>query len=122
MQGYDVHITSKLERNLNLDRLYPRGIHIGRNTIVASRVTILCHYLVPEKDIEYFHSRITDTYVGNFCLIGVGATIMSGVRIGDEVVVGAGAVVTKDVPSNSIVVGNPAKIVRSNIIMDGLRL
>ena len=40
---------------------------------------------------------------------------MCGVTIGDEVIVGAGAVVTKDVPSNSIVGGNPARIIRSNI-------
>lgn len=40
---------------------------------------------------------------------------MCGVTIGDEVIVGAGAIVTKDVPSNSIVVGNPAHVIKSNI-------
>nr|WP_249107458.1 hypothetical protein [Porphyromonas sp. oral taxon 275] len=40
---------------------------------------------------------------------------MCGVTIGDEVIVGAGAVVTKDVPSHSIIGGNPARIIRSNI-------
>jgi acetyltransferase-like isoleucine patch superfamily enzyme len=47
---------------------------------------------------------------------------MGGVRIGDQVVVGAGAVVTRDVPSNCIVAGNPARIVREGIEMDGVKL
>jgi acetyltransferase-like isoleucine patch superfamily enzyme len=61
---------------------------------------------------------MTDTYIGRNCFIGVRATILPGVRIGDEVVVGASTVVTKDVPSNCVVVGNPGRIVRTNIRMD----
>ncbi|MDZ7634100.1 MAG: hypothetical protein U5L72_06535 [Bacteroidales bacterium] len=45
-------------------------------------------------------------------------TIMPGVHVGDEVIVGAGAVVTKDVPSNVIVAGNPARIIREKIRMN----
>ena len=47
------------------------------------------------------------------CFIGAQAIIMPGVRVGDECIVGSGAVVTKDVPPGSIVAGNPAKIIRS---------
>jgi acetyltransferase-like isoleucine patch superfamily enzyme len=50
----------------------------------------------------------------------VGATILPGVRIGDEVIVGAGSVVTRDVPSNVIVAGNPARIIRENIRMNNM--
>ena len=46
------------------------------------------------------------------------ATILPGVHIGDEVIVGAGSVVTKNVPSNVIVAGNPARIIRENIHMN----
>lgn len=55
------------------------------------------------------------TTIGKNCFIGANAIIMCGVTIGDEVIVGAGAIVTKDVPSNSIVVGNPAHVIKSNI-------
>ena len=56
-----------------------------------------------------------DTRIGDNCCIGARAIIMPGVTVGNEVVVGAGAVVTKDVPNNCIVVGNPARIIKENI-------
>lgn len=57
----------------------------------------------------------TDTFIGENCFIGANAIIMAGVRIGDEVIVGSGAIVTKDVPSNSIVAGNQARIIKEGI-------
>ena len=53
--------------------------------------------------------------VGNFSMIGIGATILPRIRIGENVIIGAGAVVTKDVPSDCVVYGNPAKIIRNNL-------
>jgi len=50
--------------------------------------------------------------IGNNCYISAGVTILGPVRIGDNVTIGAGAVVTKDIPSNCIVAGVPAKIVK----------
>ena len=52
---------------------------------------------------------------GNNCVIGVNSIVLPGVTLGDEVVVGSGAVVTKDIPSNCIVAGNPARIVKEKI-------
>jgi exopolysaccharide acyltransferase PssR len=121
-RGYDVHITAELERRLNLDRFNPRGVHIGRHTILSSGVTVLSHKLIPRKSEGRYVGENTDTYIGDFCVIGIGAIIMGGVRIGDEVVVGAGAVVTKDVPANTMVAGNPARIIRHDIRMEGLKL
>jgi exopolysaccharide acyltransferase PssR len=121
-RGYDVHITAELERRLNLDRYHPRGIHIGRHTILASGVTVLSHKLIPLKSQGRYVGEKIDTYIGDFCVIGIGAIIMGGVRIGDEVVVGAGAVVTRDVPSNTMVAGNPARVIVTDIQMEGLRL
>jgi acetyltransferase-like isoleucine patch superfamily enzyme len=122
LQGYDVHLTCELERGLNLDRYFRRGIHVGAHTILTSKVTILSHKLIPRKSLGRYDGEKVHTYIGEWCVIGIGAVVMGGVRIGDQVVVGAGAVVTKDVPSNCIVAGNPARIVRENITMEGLRL
>lgn len=53
--------------------------------------------------------------IGDFSMIGIGATIIPRINIGENVIVGAGAVVTKDIPSDSVVYGNPAKIIRNNL-------
>jgi acetyltransferase-like isoleucine patch superfamily enzyme len=114
-KGLDVHPTVIFERNLNIDRLYPKGIHIEENTLIASGVTILSHDHCKRVNNQ---PLLLDTYIGKRCFVAVGATILPGVHIGDEVIVGAGAVVTKDVPSNVVVAGNPAKIIRENIRMN----
>lgn len=56
-----------------------------------------------------------DTYIGRDCVIGVNAIIMPGVKLGNEVVIGSGSVVTKDIPDNCIAVGNLAKVIKTNI-------
>jgi len=53
---------------------------------------------------------MADTYIGDKCFIGIGASIMPGIRIGNEVIIGSRLVVTKDVLSKCIVAGNNAKI------------
>lgn len=115
LKGYDIHSSVILERNLHLDRLYPKGVHIGENCLIASGVTILSHDHCKRVNNQ---PLLLDTYIGKKCFIAVGATILPGVKIGDEVIVGAGAVVTKSIPSNVIVAGNPARIIRENIKMN----
>jgi acetyltransferase-like isoleucine patch superfamily enzyme len=114
-KGYDIHSSVILERNLHLDRLYPAGIHIQENSLIASGVTILSHDHCKRVNNQ---PLLADTFIGRRCFIAVGATILPGVKIGDEVIVGAGSVVTKDVPPNVIVAGNPARIIRENIRMN----
>lgn len=53
--------------------------------------------------------------IGSDCYIGMGVIIVPGVNIGDNVIIGAGSVVTKDIPSNSLAVGNPCKVLKSRI-------
>lgn len=116
LKGYNIPYSVIIEGSVILDKLYPRGIHIGENTLVAGRVTILSHDHC--KRVNNNQPFLIDTYIGNNCFIAVGAIILPGIKIGDEVIVGAGAVVTKDVPSNCVVAGNPAKIIRENIKMN----
>lgn len=61
---------------------------------------------------DYSRSKTKKVTIGSNCLIGVNAIIFPGVSIGDEVVIGSGSVVTKDIEANCIAVGNPATIVR----------
>lgn len=96
-----------ISRRANLDRnVNPKGIHIGDYTLITGAL-ILTH--------DACRSIKLDTYIGCNCFVGASVIIMPGVRIGDEVIIGAGSVVTKDVPSNCIVVGNPARIIKENI-------
>jgi acetyltransferase-like isoleucine patch superfamily enzyme len=116
LKGYDIHYLTIIEGSVILDKLYPRGIHIGKNTLVAGGVTILSHDHC--KRVGNNQPYLIDTYIGKNCFIAVKSIILPGIKIGDGVIVGAGSVVTKDVPSNCIVAGNPAKIIRENIVMN----
>lgn len=117
-QGYgNIHRSVILESKVKLDKVYPRGIYIGENTLVASHTTILTHEHVKRDSGDPRNPWVKETYIGKRCFIGVGAVILPGVRIGDEVIVGAATVVTRDVPSNSVVVGNPGRILDRKIRM-----
>ena len=99
--------TARISLGAKLDKTYPRGIHIGDESYVASGALIFSH--------DYARSLHTNTYIGKQCFIGANAIIMPGLTIGNNVIVGAGAVVTKDVPSGCIVAGNPAKVIKEGI-------
>ena len=62
----------------------------------------------------------TDTYIGSNCFIGVNSIIMPGVHIGNQVIIGSGSVVTKDIPDNCIAAGNPAKVIKTGITLGPL--
>jgi acetyltransferase-like isoleucine patch superfamily enzyme len=122
IMGYDISPGVRIERGYNLDRYNRKGVHIGKNTLITSRVTILAHKLIPQNNMEFSIGENVDTYIGAGCVVGTGTIIMSGVKVGDYSVIGAGSVITKDVPSNCIVAGNPARIIRENIIMHDIKL
>lgn len=79
---------------------------------IGNNCTILPMVLIGKK---YPNIDVSNCEIGHNCYIGAGAIIMSPITIGDNVIIGAGSVVTKDVPSNCMVAGIPAKILRYNI-------
>ena len=87
------------------------GIYIGDNVQVGPGVTITTvnHNLDPERRGERFPEAV---WICDNVWIGANATILPGVTIGENAVIGAGSVVTKDVPANTVVAGNPAKVIR----------
>ena len=86
------------------------GITIGEGSLIGHNVTLatLNHGMSVEERHDLFPSPI---HIGQNVWIGANATVLSGVTIGDHAVIAAGAVVTKDVPANTVV-GVPAKVIR----------
>lgn len=104
--GYNVNVSRRAVLDYSRN---PQGVHIGDNTIITGNVILLAH--------DHVRGIMTDTYIGSNVFVGGGSIIMPGVRIGNHVVVGAGSVVTKDVPDHSVVVGNPAKVIRTGVVL-----
>lgn len=111
--GCNIHIGDNFFANFNFTILDEAEVRIGNNVFVGPNVSIYtaCHPLDAElrnTAVEWAES----VTIGNNVWIGGSAVILPGVTIGNNVVVGAGAVVTKDVPSDCVVAGNPAKIIK----------
>lgn len=95
------------------------GLSIGDNCSISAGVHILTHDTAKWALSGGTHPyEYESTRIGNFCFIGVGATITKGVTIGNHCLIGSGAVVTKDIPNNSIALGIPARIL-GRVILKG---
>jgi len=102
--GHPIDATARISFGAFIDKTAPRNVNIGAYTLVARGAVVLAH--------DYCRGVNRLTRIGSNCFIGVNAVVLPGVTLGDGVVVGAGAVVTKDVPGNSVVAGNPARVIR----------
>lgn len=92
-----------------LDSTHPHLIEIGDNCTLTHCV-LLTHDASTKRKLG--KSKVGIISIGDDCFIGWGSIILPGVTIGDDCIIGAGAVVAKDIPSGSIVVGNPCKIIK----------
>ena len=111
--GCNIFIGENFFANFNLTVLDEAEVRIGDNAFIGPNVSIYtaCHPL----DAETRNTAVEwaePVTIGNNVWIGGSATILPGVTVGDNVVIGAGSVVTKDVPSNVVVAGNPARIIK----------
>lgn len=94
----------------------PKLISFGDNVSVASGVTFVTHDVIDKVlnkmnyNIEFYYN-CAPIEIGNNVFIGCNVTILPNIKIGNNVIIAAGSVVTKDVPSNSVVGGNPAKVI-----------
>lgn len=103
----NIHKSAKISFSAKLDKANPKGINIGEETYITNGAIVLTH--------DMCRLYRTNTFIGKRCFIGVNSIILPGVNIGNNTIIGSGSVVTKDVPSNVIAVGNPAKIIKRNI-------
>lgn len=116
-----VHPTASVSRTATLGQ----GVVVFQNVTITSNVTIGDHVIVLPNSI-ISHDDVIGDYtaiaggvcisgrvtVGHSCYLGSNSSIKEGVQIGDGVLVGMGSVVLKDVPSNTVVVGSPARALR----------
>lgn len=111
--GAHCHFGKNVYANFNLTLVDDTHIYVGDNTMFAPNVVVATagHPLEPSLRREGYQYNMP-VHIGKNCWIGAGVLIMPGVTIGDDVVIGAGSVVTKDIPSHMLAFGNPCRVQR----------
>lgn len=122
--GKNIHIGTNVSINMNCTFVDCNKIEIGNNILIASNVQIytathpveLSDRLTPNWNPdsgEYFcRTYALPVKIGDYCWIGGGVIILPGVSIGEGTVIGAGSVVTKDIPANCVAVGSPCRVIK----------
>lgn len=111
--GYNIQIGENFYSNHNLIILDPAKVTFGNNVFIGPN----CGFYTPEHPIDAETRASGIEYakpinIGNNVWFGGNVVVLSGVTIGDNVVIGAGSVVTKDIPSNTVAVGNPCHVIK----------
>ena len=111
--GYNIEIGDNFFANFNFVVLDVGKVRIGNNVQIAPNVGLYTagHPLHPDSRNSGYEYGI-DITIGDNVWIGGSVCVMPGVTIGNNAVIGAGSVVTKDIPENAIAVGNPARVLR----------
>lgn len=113
--GRNIRIGAKVFINQNCTAYDLGGITIGDEVLIGPNVSLLTsgHPIAPSRR----HAGVTAApiVIGNNVWIAAGVVVTAGVTIGEGSVVAAGSVVTRDVPPNSLVAGNPARVIRSTL-------
>ncbi len=111
--GKHCHFGHHVYANFNLTLVDDTHIYVGDYTMLGPNVTIATagHPIEPSLRKKAYQYNFP-VHIGKNCWLGAGVIVLPGITIGDNVIIGAGSVVTKDLPSNVIAVGNPCKIMR----------
>ena len=111
--GRHVHFGRQVYANFNLTLVDDTHIYVGDCTMFGPNVVVATagHPILPELREQGYQFNMP-VHIGSNCWLGAGVIVLPGVTIGDNVVVGAGSVVTKDLPDNVVAVGNPCRVLR----------
>ena len=111
--GHHVHFGKNVYANFNLTLVDDTHIYIGDYTMLGPNVTIATagHPILPELREQIYQYNMP-VHIGRNCWLGAGVIVLPGVTIGDNTVIGAGSIVTKDIPANVVAVGNPCRVLR----------
>ncbi len=111
--GHHCHFGKNIYVNYNLTAVDDTHIYVGDNTMIAPNVILAsaAHPLDPEERRKGYQYN-KPVHIGKNCWLGAGVIVVPGVSIGDDTVIGAGSVVTKDIPSGVVAVGNPCRVIK----------
>lgn len=111
--GKHVHFGDGVYANFNLTCVDDTHIYVGDHTMIGPNCTLCtaAHPIAPELR-EHGYQYNLPVRIGKNCWLGANVTVLPGVTIGDNSVIGAGSVVTKDIPANVVAVGTPCRVVR----------
>ena len=111
--GAHVHFGNNIYANFNLTMVDDTHIYVGDCTMFGPNVTVATagHPILPELREKAYQFNMP-VHIGRNCWLGAGVIVLPGVTIGDNTVVGAGSIVTKDLPANVVAVGNPCHVLR----------
>lgn len=111
--GKHIHFGNSVYANFNLTCVDDTHIYVGDCTMFAPNVVLATagHPILPELREKAYQFNMP-IHIGRNCWLGAGVIVMPGVTIGDNTVIGAGSVVTKDIPANVVAVGNPCRVLR----------
>ena len=111
--GKHVHFGKCVYANFNFTAVDDTHIYVGDYTMFGPNVILATagHPILPKLRTQAYQYNMP-VHIGKNCWLGAGVIVLPGVTIGDNTVIGAGSVVTKDIPSNVVAVGNPCRVLR----------
>jgi serine O-acetyltransferase len=114
-----IDMPSVVRAGAGLTIVHGWGLVVNRDAIIGSNVTLFNGVVIGRKDRITSNGRVKEyPVIGDDVWIGPQAIIIGGIKIGNGAIVGAGSVVTRDVPAHCVVAGNPARVLKTDVLPD----